>query len=72
MFLQSEIAGMQIKSEVTYSGEENRYILKINGTNYNDLPLVPLNSYFFRQSANVGFLEATIILNEHIVHVGKK
>ena len=65
LYLQSEIGEMQIKSEVTYSREHNRYILKVNGVAYNELPYVPPNKYFFRQSTSVGFLEASIMLNEH-------
>ena len=48
LYLQTDIGDMQIKSEVTYSREENRYILRVNGIAYNDLPYVSENTFFIR------------------------
>ena len=42
-YLQTHIGDMQIKSEVVYSKEDNRYILTVNGIAYSDLPYVNHN-----------------------------
>ena len=42
-YLQTHIGDMQIKSEVVYSKEDNKYILTVNGIAYGDLPYVNHN-----------------------------
>ena len=42
-YLQTHIGDMQIKSEVVYSKEDNRYFLTVNGIAYSDLPYVNHN-----------------------------